>query len=73
VADFCGNATIRASLHRAEIDLAPADYAPFTAHARRLLYKLALLEYNSFWWRSHPVVRTLNGYDEAVRAMANAD
>jgi hypothetical protein len=57
----------------AEIDLAPADYAPFTAHARRLLYKLALLEYNSFWWRSHPVVRTLNGYDEAVRAMADAD
>lgn len=29
---------------------------------RRLLYNLALLEYNSFWRRSHPVVRELPGY-----------
>jgi hypothetical protein len=27
-----------------------------------LLYYGALLEYNSFWWRSHPIVRTLPVY-----------
>ena len=27
----------------------------------RLLYDLVLLEYNSYWWRSHPLVRTLAG------------
>lgn len=27
-----------------------------------LLYYGALLEYNSFWWRSHPLVRTLPAY-----------
>ena len=30
--------------------------------ARHLLYNLALLEYNAYWWRSHPVVRTLPAY-----------
>lgn len=29
---------------------------------RKLLYYGALLEYNNFWWRSHPVVRTLPAY-----------
>ncbi len=48
------------------IDQAPPDYAPVTPQTRRLLYNLALLEYNSFWWRSHPVVRTLTGYREAL-------
>ncbi|BBL74591.1 ATP-binding protein [Methylomagnum ishizawai] len=28
----------------------------------KLLYYGALLEYNSYWWRSHPVVRTLPAY-----------
>lgn len=28
----------------------------------RMLYDLVLLEYNSYWWRSHPLVRTLRGY-----------
>ncbi len=27
-----------------------------------LLYNLALLEYNSFWQRSHPAIRDLEGY-----------
>lgn len=45
------------------IDNAPDD-APNTEQVRRLLYHLALLEYNSYWWRSHPVVRTLPGYRE---------
>lgn len=32
------------------------------ARAQVLLYNLALLEYNSFWRRSHPVVRLLEPY-----------
>lgn len=32
--------------------------------ARHLLYNLALLEYNTYWWRSHPVVRTLPAYSQ---------
>lgn len=31
---------------------------------------LALLEYNDFWWYSHPVVRTLPGYKNAVNLLA---
>ncbi len=30
--------------------------------SRELLYNLALLEYNDFWWSSHPTIRTLNAY-----------
>jgi hypothetical protein len=32
------------------------------ARVGSLLYYGALLEYNSFWWRSHPVVRSLPAY-----------
>lgn len=46
-----------------EIDNNP-DVTHNTEQARTLLYHLALLEYNSYWWRSHPVVRTLPGYRE---------
>jgi len=46
-----------------EIDDTP-DVTHNTVEARKLLYHLALLEYNSYWWRSHPVVRTLPGYLE---------
>jgi len=35
---------------------------------RYLLYNLALLEYESYWWKSHPVIRTL----EAYRRLATA-
>jgi len=45
------------------IDEAP-DETHNTEKARNLLYQMALLEYNSYWWRSHPVVRTLPGYRE---------
>ncbi len=31
-------------------------------HAREVLYNPALLEYNDFWWSSHPTIRTLNAY-----------
>ena len=45
------------------------DATPKAEHnserARYLLYNLALLEYNTYWWRSHPVVRTLDAYREA--------
>ncbi len=46
-----------------EIDAAP-DETHNSEQARKLLYHLALLEYNSYWWRSHPAVRTLPGYIE---------
>jgi hypothetical protein len=40
---------------------------------RRLLYNLALLEYNdASWRRSHPVVRTLEGYQRARAALPSA-
>lgn len=64
--------------------LEPEDYALLastdldTAHVgndertRKLLYNLALLEYNDgSWRRSHPVVRTLQAYERA-RAAAQA-
>lgn len=38
---------------------------------RRLLRETAILEYNSYWWRSHPVVRTLQGY-QAAKAKSDA-
>lgn len=37
----------------------------------RLLYDLVLLEYNNYWWRSHPLVRLLSPYAKA-RATAEA-
>ena len=42
--------------------------------AHKLLNNLALLEYNDGTWRrSHPVVRTLEGYKQAGAAAAAAD
>jgi hypothetical protein len=65
--------------------LEPDDYALLAridqddSHAgndqrtRRLLYNLALLEYNDGTWRrSHPVVRTLEGYRRAAEASGAA-
>lgn len=31
----------------------------------RMLYDLVLLEYNNYWWRSHPLVREIAGYARA--------
>ena len=39
----------------------------------RMLYDLVLLEYNSYWWRSHPLVRTLRGYAAARPAPPTLD
>ncbi len=50
--------------------LADIDRQPSSEHnserVRYLLYNLALLEYDSFWWRSHPVVRRLDPYQRQI-------
>ena len=43
----------------------------FEERVRDLLYDLALLEYNDFYWRSHPVIRTLPAYEAARNAVTN--
>lgn len=35
---------------------------------RRLLYNLAILEYNSGWWRTHPIILHLDGYKKVTNA-----
>ena len=44
----------------------PDDTAP-SDEKRKLLHNLALLQYNSYWWKSHPVVRTLNAYKNLIK------
>jgi len=44
------------------VDDQPADYVPVSEQTRRLLYDLILLEYNSYWWQTHPVVKSLPAY-----------
>lgn len=39
-----------------------------TKNRLRMLYELVLLEFNSYWWRSHPLVRTLPAYTNAAIA-----
>ncbi len=39
---------------------------PNDEHTRRLLYNIFLLEYNSYWWQSHPVIRTLPAYKKCA-------
>ena len=36
-------------------------------HVRKMLYHLALLEYNDFWWKSHPVIRILPSYKKSKK------
>ena len=45
-----------------EIDHSPLEEHVQSLRTRKLLYELALLQYNDWWWKSHPVVRTLPGY-----------
>ncbi|MGI4795722.1 MAG: ATP-binding protein [Janthinobacterium lividum] len=55
-----------------QIDRNPLDVGNDEA-VRRLLYCLALLEYNDgSWRRSHPVIRTLAGYQAADAAATEA-
>ena len=51
-------------LHK--IDSAPARETSNSQRIQHLLYNLALLEYNSYWWQSHPVIRTLPGYESLI-------
>lgn len=39
----------------------------------RMLYDLVLLEYNSYWWHSHPLVGTLSGYVAAMNALRTSE
>ena len=55
----------------ARIDSSP-DTPPHSDRARALLYNLALLEYNDFYCRSHPVIRTIDAYRAAQQANENA-
>ena len=55
----------------AEID-SSAEQRPSTERTRHLLYNLALLEYNDYFWRSHPVVRTTAAYRNARRLIDEA-
>jgi len=49
-----------------EVDRAPTGQADHSERVRRLLFNLALLEYNDYWWASHPVIRTLPNYQNAT-------
>ncbi|MGR9015051.1 MAG: hypothetical protein ACU83U_15555 [Gammaproteobacteria bacterium] len=49
-----------------EIDRGDKSHVPVNDQARRLLYDLVLLEYNSYWWQSHPAVRSLPAYQQAL-------
>ena len=55
----------------AEIDSIP-ETPPLSERARKLLYDLALLAYNDFYCRSHPVIRTLDAYRTARKTLDNA-
>ncbi len=50
----------------ARIDASDESETPIDERSRRLLYDLVLLEYNDFWWQSHPAVRALPGYTAAA-------
>jgi energy-coupling factor transporter ATP-binding protein EcfA2 len=54
------------------IDQSQGEEKDRTEARLRLLYDLVLLEYNSYWWCSHPLVRTLRPYQTALQtARAN--
>ena len=53
----------------AKMDSTPTSLIP-SERTRRLLYNLALLEYNNnIYWRSHPVIRTTDAYQAARKAL----
>jgi hypothetical protein len=49
-----------------EVDQSADGQTGNSERVQRLLYNLALLEYNAYWWRSHPVIRTLAEYQAAL-------
>lgn len=55
------------------IDKAPDTPDDFTDEdSNKMLYDLILLEYNDYFWKSHPVITTLPGYKKAEEAAAAA-
>ena len=48
-----------------KVDLAQGEDTDRTDSRLRMLYDLILLEYNNYWWRSHPLVREIAGYRKA--------
>ncbi len=50
------------------IDASHGEEKDRTDDRLRLLYDLVLLEYNNYWWRSHPLVRLLPPYAKARTA-----
>ena len=79
----CAQAAVREAVTEFRRILDPEDYEllaridshpntpPHSDRARRLLYNLALLEYNDYYWRSHPVIRTTDAYRQAQEALLN--
>jgi energy-coupling factor transporter ATP-binding protein EcfA2 len=55
----------------ARIDLSRGEEKDRSDDRLRLLHDLVLLEYNNYWWRSHPLVRLLKPY-QGARAKAAA-
>jgi energy-coupling factor transporter ATP-binding protein EcfA2 len=52
-----------------QIDLHPDAPDDFTdQQSSEMLYNLILLEYNDYFWKSHPVITTLPGYQKALQA-----
>jgi energy-coupling factor transporter ATP-binding protein EcfA2 len=56
-----------------KIDTAQGEDIERSDARLRMLYDLVLLEYNSYWWRSHPLVRTLKPYTSALAALTAAN
>lgn len=87
--DRFDEASARAAIREAATDfrhfLDAEDYAllakidsrsntpPHNDRARSLLHNLALLEYNDFYCRSHPVIREIDAYVAAKKALASGD
>ena len=52
-----------------QIDLHPDAPDDFTdEQSSQMLYNLILLEYNDYFWKSHPLITTLPGYQKAMQA-----
>jgi energy-coupling factor transporter ATP-binding protein EcfA2 len=54
------------------IDQSKGEEKGRTDNRLRLLYSLVLLEYNNYWWRSHPLVRQSAAYRKALASAAQA-
>ena len=46
---------------------------PSSSERNRLLFNLALLEYNDYFWRSHPVIRSTQEYRDARVSLAGSN